>query len=542
MTPRSLRSRNVVALIGLLVLVGASAYACIHFIGPRAAPPPIQSPAAPAELAARIHEFCGACHAYPTPDSFPRKHWRSEVERGYSFFEKSGMPLTAPPINHVIGYYEQLAPEELPQADFGPSSSSALGVHFERLSYPGPAVKEKFAVSNVNLVHLPRPGRKETRAKEPLDVIATDMRAGLVMLLRPYEDNPAWTVIADHGKNKNAPSNPAHTEVVDLDGDGILDIVVADLGSFPPTDQHCGRVVWLRGMPDGSFTPITLLENVGRVADVRPIDTRMRGKGKLDLIVAVFGWQAVNDENVGVFMLENHTTDWDRPRFDAHRLDARHGAIHVPVVDLDGDGRPDFVVLLAQEHEAVVAFLNQGDGTFQKKTLYEAPDPSYGSSGIQIVDLDGDGKLDVLYTNGDTLDEPYLFKPYHAVRWLRNMGGLRFEHQLLTPMYGVHRAVAGDFFGDGKKHVAAVSFLPHDKFPDRGRRNADAVILLKQVATGRFERYSLETVDCDHVTCAAGDVYGTGRTDLVVGNFSSRMTDHPVTIWKNRGTVKNKKE
>ena len=52
------------------------------------------------------------------------------------------------------------------------------------------------------------------------------------------------------------------------------------------------------------------------------------------------------------------------------------------------------------------------------------------------MDLDGDGKLDVLYTNGDILDEPYLFKPYHGIRWLRNKGGLEFEHRPLTPMYG----------------------------------------------------------------------------------------------------------
>ena len=40
---------------------------------------------------------------------------------------------------------------------------------------------------------------------------------------------------------------------------------------------------------------------------------------------------------------------------------------------------------------------------------------------------------------------------------------------------------------------------------------------------------------CDAVVCAAADLYGTGRIDLVVGNFSSTTTDHPVTIWKNAG-------
>jgi hypothetical protein len=77
--------------------------------------------------------------------------------------------------------------------------------------------------------------------------------------------------------------------------------------------------------------------------------------------------------------------------------------------------------------------------------------------------------------------------------------------------------------------------LPQDKFPERHKRRADAVVLLRQTAAGKFERHSLSVGDCDHVTCAVGDVYGSGRLDVVAGNFSSLATDHPVTIWKNVG-------
>jgi hypothetical protein len=339
--------------------------------------------------------------------------------------------------------------------------------------------------------------------------------------LRPYEPSPTWKVIG-------RVSNPAHAEVVDLDGDGIKDVLVANLGSYPPTDRRCGSVVWLRGKADGSFTPITLLENVGRVADVQAAD--FRGVGKLDLIVASFGWQQTGE----LIYLENQTTDWKAPKFASRTIDNRHGTIHVPVADLDGDGKPDFVALISQEHETVVAFLNDGKGGFRKQTLYAAPHPAYGSSGIQLVDLDGDGKLDVLYSNGDILDEPYLFKPYHGVQWLRNLGNLRFEHRPLTPMYGAHRAVAGDLLGTGRPAVVAVSFLPGDKFPERSKRKADAILLLEQTAPGRFERHSLAVGDCDYVVCAVGDVYGSGRQDIVVGNFGAPGTS-PVTIWKNLG-------
>jgi hypothetical protein len=361
------------------------------------------------------------------------------------------------------------------------------------------------------------------------------------MALRPYDPAPAWQVLYRTGSEKGF--NPAHAEVVDLDGDGRKDILVANLGSFPPTDRRCGSVVWLRQKEDKTFAPVTLLDGVGRVADVQAAD--FRGVGKLDLVVAVFGLH----KEGAVLYLENQTTDWDHPHFEPHVLDPRPGAIHVPCrdvagkpIDLDGDGRPDFVAVISQEHETVVAFLNQGDGKFREETIWAAPHPAYGSSGIQLADIDGDGAVDVLYTNGDVLDKPYLLKPYHGVQWLRNPGRGEFpwEHHPLGPMYGVHRAAAADFDGDGRLDVAACCYLPRgrtaeDGFPAAEVENCDAVILFRQTAEGRFERYTLETGTCDHVTCVAGDVFGTGRPDLVVGNFVSAGGPPPVTVWRNGG-------
>jgi hypothetical protein len=215
----------------------------------------------------------------------------------------------------------------------------------------------------------------------------------------------------------------------------------------------------------------------------------------------------------------------------------------VPVADLNGDGKPDFVALISQEHETVVAFLNEGNGTFRKETIYTGPHPAWGSSGIQLADVDGDGHPDVLYTNGDVLDKPYLLKPYHGVQWLRNPGGGHYpwEHRPLTPMYGVHRAVAADFTGSGRKDVIAVSFLPAEGFPQRKEMKLDSVVYLEQGEAGKFTRYSLENATCDHVTCAAGDIYGTGRTDLVTGTFmGSKGTAEELTIWKNMGAAEGK--
>ena len=468
------------------------------------------------DVPAQVHKFCGACHAYPPPETYPRWAWKEEVERGYLFFTKSSLPLTAPPIDDVIKYYEDRAPEKLPVAR-PELSKNPLRVQFERIDIPEAPGLAPPAISNVSIVNL-------FDKKRPT-ILACEMRFGWVMALDPRETRPKWKIL---GKVRN----PAHAEVVDLDGDGIPDILVADLGSFEPTDRRCGSVVWLRGNKDGSFTPITLLKDVGRVADVQAAD--FRGTGKLDLLVAAFGWQQTGE----IIFLENRAKDWAKPDFVPHVLDERHGAIHVPVADLNGDGKPDFVALISQEHETIVAFLNEGNGKFKKETIFTAEHPSYGSSGIQLVDMNGDGKLDVLYTNGDVLDKPYLLKPYHSVQWLENQGKYPWKHHAITPMHGVHRAVAADLCGRGKMDIVAVSFLPEEGFPERKKQKLEAILLLENTGKGKFAIHPLEKGACDHVTCAVGDLFGSGRNDIVTATFTSTKAEYALTIWKNLGAKK----
>jgi hypothetical protein len=504
--------------LGLAAAVfGLSAWLVIRAILGSPAALTAPAPAVPAAVAEaspeQVHSLCGACHAYPPPETFPRSAWRKEVKQGYDFLHESTLALPYPSQESVVRYYEARAPLELPLAR-PENAAGDVPVRFNRRGFRSADGGTFPAVSNVNLVHLFDPNR--------LDVLSCDMRSGQVSVLRPYEADPKWRVLA------TLPF-PAHAEVVDLDGDGNLDVIVACLGCFFPSDALVGSVVWLRGSADGTFKAIPLLEGVGRVADVQAAD--FNGDGKLDLVVAVFGWRKCGE----ILYLENRTRDWSKPVFVPHTVDPRHGAIHVPVCDLNGDGKPDFVALISQEHETIVAFLNEGGGRFRKETIYTAPHPAYGSSGIQLVDLNGDGRLDVLYTNGDSLDSEFL-RPDHGVQWLENRGTFPFVHHPLTTMPGVERAVAADLDGDGLLDVVAVSWLPRNNHPERDKWGLDSVILLRQTAPGQFARYSLEKGSYDHPTCAIGNLMGDGQLHLVTGNHY--FTDPPpeadaITIWQN---------
>jgi hypothetical protein len=94
--------------------------------------------------------------------------------------------------------------------------------------------------------------------------------------------------------------------------------------------------------------------------------------------------------------------------------------------------------------------------------------------------------------------------------------------------------VAADLAGNGRMDVVAVSFLPGEFFPERKQKNPDAIVLFEQTEPGKFVRHPLLKGECDHVSCALGDVMGTGRLDLVVGNFGFNVGT-PVTVWKPLG-------
>jgi hypothetical protein len=349
--------------------------------------------------------------------------------------------------------------------------------------------------------------------------------------------------ISMHGKQAQIERSersgfPCHIVRTDLDGNGQPDYVVADLGSYLPADHDRGRVLWLRqSPPDGAaaleeaaLDEVVLLDGVGRVADVQPAD--FDGDGDLDLIVAVFGWHTTG----GIILLRQRDRRDDQLHFEPEVLDERPGAIHVPVADLNGDGRLDFVALISQEHESVEAFVNDSSGKFTRQVLFRAPDPAFGSSGIDLVDLNGDGRLDVLLTNGDTFDSPFL-KPSHGVRWIENEGGSWREH-LLASLPGVHSARAGDLDLDGDLDVAASCFVDPAALANQPELTRLASLVWLEQHEGQFVRHEIAAGQCDFAAMELADVNGDGALDIVAGHFGNGETQprsRPFQVWLNQG-------
>jgi len=451
-----------------------------------------------------LRERCSACHLFPEPKMEPRWAWGANVRDMYKLLDLSE---ELPP-DKVIAWYEKRAPERFPlyRSD-AHLDAGRLRTRVRSFTPEGPP--RPHMVSSVRLVDLVDDAR--------LELVVCDMVNGVVLIGYPYRDDPVLHRIADV-------PHPAHAEVVDLDHDGKRDLIVADLGSAAPGDDTRGSIVWLRGLGGLEFEKHVLLEGLGRVADVEAAD--FDGDGDLDLVVAEFGWRKVGS----VFLLENRTQQWDRPVFVRHPIDARTGSIHVPVADLDGDKRPDFMALISQESETIAAYRNRGGLQFETREIHHAATPSWGYSGLSLVDLDKDGDLDVLVTNGDSFDYSGP-KPYHGIQWLENLGGFRFQPREHWTMMGAMRAEAGDLDGDGDLDIVACSMTG----VPAAERNApillESILWLEQKPGGRFERHALELNTCDHATLSLGDYDRDGDLDFAVGVFNWPGTPRPRSEW-----------
>jgi hypothetical protein len=453
---------------------------------------------------------CASCHAIPTPDLLPRERWPRMLDHMHSLIVQYelGEVITPEDRSAIATYYaaESTQHETLLAEDYTPSP-----LHFARTRFGTPGASRG---NDQPFVGALTTGRFDENGDAC--VVVSDTKGNQVTIARRTQDCWVETSAA------HAPS-PARVEVADLDGDGRMDLAIAALGGVVPSDAPMGKVVLAFGQPDGSFRTQTVLEGVSRVADVRAVD--LDGDSDLDLLVALFGLYKTG----GLGWLER----LDDGHYEFHRIHEKTGYSHVVPFDADGDGRVDFVALAAQEHEEVLLFRNTGDGEFEPRVLFKGPHPMYGLCGLVAVDLDRDGDLDLLLTNGDALDIDPVPKPWHGVQWLENRGNGTFVAHDIWRFYGAYSTSAADLDGDGDLDLVVTSMLNHWQQPRR-----TSIAWLENDGAMNFTPHAIDNAPTSLVCTLVHDVDGDGRPDILGGGMHVMPPYHRVgrvTCWKNLG-------
>ncbi|MBX2956962.1 MAG: VCBS repeat-containing protein [Cyclobacteriaceae bacterium] len=355
-------------------------------------------------------------------------------------------------------------------------------------------------------------------------------------------------------------ANAVKGTIVDLDGDGKIDIVMGDnlansisiyrnisssgtlnTGSFAPQLELStgtpsggapapGPVTVYHGDLDGDGKPDLVATNytngyvsvfrntstVGAISFSSRVDFPsgsfvgggkiydIDGDGKLDIVfVPYFEGVAVlrNTSTVGVIDASSFA-----PKIV---FDVGSNPFPFAIGDLDGDGKPEISVANAGGVNTMSIIRNlstPGTLSFAPKLVL----PTDGSVTSSIADIDGDGKLDLL-TNGGSLT---------VYRNTSALGSISFSTTSIpfnTGITGGYQAAFGDLDGDGKTDVAIASY------PVSG------ISILKNNSTPGSISFTSQTslpANLNPFDMNLGDLDGDGKNDLLT-------TTRSLSIYRN---------
>ena len=366
---------------------------------------------------------------------------------------------------------------------------------------------------------------------------------GVCALLWSSAANAQNFTRTDYGDNG---TNAAHAFVIDLNGDGKLDVVLGGHnqkiavmlnqgggvfsgptvigGAFFGLDAEAGDING-DGIPDlvsvdgfrmwtaigngtGGFTPgfnqiLTQSGNPNRVhlADVN-------GDGILDVV-------AGDTQFAVIVALGNGNGTFQAPR----RYGTTGQTYDIKLTDLNNDGFPD-IVLAQASNGLVQLMLNDGAGNFSSSATYGEPFPRT----VAVGDFNNDGKADVIIGSSPG-SIPKIF-----VRFGNGDGTLGAETQLVT-WFDAWSGAAGQISGNGNTDaVLAGEVLVNNHW-------VNSVLVLRGDGAGGFTNQGTFPVNNISDGVAIGQLNDDTLSDIVApgGGAVSFLFRQPVPPIANAG-------
>jgi hypothetical protein len=294
----------------------------------------------------------------------------------------------------------------------------------------------------------------------------------------------------------------------DLDGDGLNDLIVADnlRSKISLLFNQTGKTNRAAANPLRKLEINELPPDARFRIDSIPTDERMgamavadlNGDGRPD--IAFYG-----DAKDLEVIYNQGTNGWSEPK-RWHIVDGQLNVNALTAGDLNGDGRTDLVLL---GDNGSLYFLPQ----LADHTLGEPQKiPCSGTPKlVQIVDMDGDGRNDLLLVDWDS-PTPLRFRLQNAA------GQLGPEIYFKTPLL---RSLCADNLEGGSKNYIVTIAQSSGRAEVSQFTRQPAEILSGAFRRGQFQILPLNKADAAQRGLLWADVNGDGRPDLLVAEPAS---------------------
>lgn len=448
---------------------------------------------------------CGSCHAYPSPSLLPKAIWKDHV------LPQMAALVGDQAAQDSLGVWEDKTEEEIAivkKLGVYPENSQISRDDFQAImefyaaeapvELPPQKPKQKpEALSNFTAKTLFIEGIKSPKTslvainEERRELIISDATSPQLYVKDPNDELFTLPPISSLAVQfiKKAPN--------------VYNFIT--IGSIAPSDLSRGALYEM-DLNNNSWN-----KNLDQLA--RPVygiweDLEMDGKP--DFLISNYGH---NGGNIAIYR---------DGEFQSKPLQlGGSGARKIEVCDLNQDGKPDIVALFCQGNERLSVFYNQGNGQFDAEKILLQFSPVMGTSYFELQDLNGDGAMDLLISNGDNWDYSTVAKPYHGFRIYVNKGMGNFEEVWFYPQYGAAKAMAVDIDGDGDLDLATIAFYDELDNPE------EQFLLFENRGDMTFQpRFIPDAGFGKWLTMDLGDIDGDGDKDIVLGSYAHNTMEY----------------